>query len=109
MNLRPEFEICNRALGGPEVHDAKSFLAAIPCSRSTSVQNTFALTEFELVKADRDVLQLWQKKHANKLKGERSKRLEALISLNLDLDSAKVQSRLIGDLFASSTGLLLLW
>ena len=39
---------------------------------------------------ERNALQLWQKKHAKELKGERSKRVSALIMLlNLDLHSAK--------------------
>ena len=46
--------------------------------------------EVELIMADRDALQLWQKGALLELKGERSKRVSALILLfNLDLDSAK--------------------
>ena len=47
-------------------------------------------SEVKLITAERDALQLWQKRHASELKSERSRRVAALILLlNLDLYSTK--------------------
>jgi len=67
--------------------------AASTSAASTSAASTSAassISEVELLTVERNAFQLWQKQHAKKLKGERSKRVSALLMLlNLDLDSAK--------------------
>ena len=62
-----------------------------------------------MITAERDALQLWQKKHASELKSERSKRVSALIMLlNLDLHSTKNGSRygwMVSNRIATAAGI----